>query len=609
MKGKPKARDDANATQPCSLRAETESLRCTRGAGFACAIPPAAISATPKDAAATHAYVTAVYQYDQTLLNNVPASLAAAKGLASSLAHECSGVLSNVPTIANSASPTGEGLFRETSQASKLVSEATYAITAATAQPDREAFAGFANAVSPLQWSNATVTEAVRRRIVAVQEFFDAAPPNACADMHAWVGDGSRTLPSGTQEFLSRRAAMRERPTEQAEGRTIELLLAPYESASDTTLVKRAHALVEKTQAELTASLQGIVERLRVELGLPPLLGEGTVRGKVIGRGRTAAGERFQVRLESGGSSQPGCGDSVSIESSSRDERGSGAISLGLGGICLSGRYSGPASSVDCSAGLLTVSAFVPIAARIVTLRLSDGRRVSSPAIHAPGEREGYYYQAVRGPTPIPVSLIELDSHGRALRVVKLVPVVECTKHPLRYLDGGPRTLVHGSVPGGPAFSIVAERYRFLGKIYFEFKVHVAEAPGTGARGVGSGGTFFGNGERPAFAPEEDFGCEPRFYDIVYGLLKPPSASVVVDAGGVRTRLSNMAVPSYLHAGGVLAYGAFSAPPGDLVVKDVHEHVLSRLSLNPPHGLPFERCEGETEGGGNPAPGRPAVGG
>lgn len=134
-------------------------------------------------------------------------------------------------------------------------------------------------------------------------------------------------------------------------------------------------------------------------------------------------------------------------------------------------------------------------------------------------------YQVVRGPSPIPVSLTELDAHGRALRVVKLVPVVECTKHPLKYLDGGPHTLVHGSVPGGPPFSIAAERYRFLGKVYFEFDVHVAVEPGTGARGVGSGGTFFAKGERPAFAPEEDFGCGPRFYDIVYGLLKPPGTT------------------------------------------------------------------------------------
>jgi hypothetical protein len=83
----------------------------------------------------------------------------------------------------------------------------------------------------------------------------------------------------------------------------------------------------------------------------------------------------------------------------------------------------------------------------------------------------------------------------------------------------------------------------------------------------------------------------------------------VVDAGGVLTPLNTVAVPSYLHAGGVLAYGAFSAPPGDLVVKDAHERVLSRLSLSLSQRLPLERCEGEAEGSGNPAAGRPAVGG
>jgi len=101
------------------------------------------------------------------------------------------------------------------------------------------------------------------------------------------------------------------------------------------------------------------------------------------------------------------------------------------------------------------------------------------------GGPTGFYYQVVRGPSPIPVSLTELDAHGKPLRVFKLHRFVGCTKHLLKFLPGGIRTLVRDRVPQGPTFSIVGEAYRFFGHIHFALQV---DAEGQGGHGESASG-------------------------------------------------------------------------------------------------------------------------
>jgi hypothetical protein len=115
----------------------------------------------------------------------------------------------------------------------------------------------------------------------------------------------------------------------------------------------------------------------------------------------------------------------------------------------------------------------------------------------------GLYYQVVRGPSPIPVSLTEFDAHGGTLRVLKLPRVVECTRHPLKYLPGGIRTLVHESVPQGPTFSIVGKGYRFLGHLHFALKVNIEAEPkfGFGASSISSGSSIGVLGRQPSPSP------------------------------------------------------------------------------------------------------------
>ena len=109
---------------------------------------------------------------------------------------------------------------------------------------------------------------------------------------------------------------------------------------------------------------------------------------------------------------------------------------------------------------------------------MSNGTQIVSRPVLVPrrlGGPDAFYYQAVRGPSPIPVSLIERDAHGHTLRVLKLQRIVGCSKHPLKYLPGGKRTLVRGQTPQGPAFSIVGERYRLFGRIHAQLKLKTGE--------------------------------------------------------------------------------------------------------------------------------------
>src|SRR6185437_16976874 len=183
----------------------------------------------------------------------------------------------------------------------------------------------------------------------------------------------------------------------------------------------------------------------------------------------------------------------------------------------------------------------------------------------------GLYYQVVRGPSPIPRLLTELDASGHVLRITHLPRIVECTKHPVKYLDGGPRTLVTGTVPaGGPRFSIVGKRYRFLGKVYFELEAHVVEQQ---KRGLGdflestSEITFGSARLRHVFKPEEETGCLPHPYDIVYGWLHDPSKTIVSEGTGTAAPLTVVPLPASLHERGELLYGAFSPPPTKLVLR------------------------------------------
>jgi hypothetical protein len=562
-------------------------------------ILPASVSATSADAVATEAYLTAVYTYEQAVVANISKSLGAVEALSSRLAGECPGVLHGAPPPTPST-PRGFGEFaREHRQLRDLQEELDSAAGAAYAVPDREAATALANSVSSLQWSNATLTSLVHAEVTAEQERLEMPALEVCADMRAWVSSGYRTLSTATAAFLKAREASRR--TEPG-APTVEQLLAPYESAHDKALIRETRAVGEREDTNSIKTLLRAFDRLRQVVGLHvfPIETSKPKPATVIARLNTAAGEKLVAKLEPPEPGRHGCKVGVSIESTKRQ---AGTLVFSAGGsadVCLSSRYSGPAPSVNCNEGRLTITAHTLPSAHSVRLLLSDGRQITSPTIRAPrrGGREGYYYQVLRGPSPIPVSLTVLDANGSTLDVVRLPAIVECTRHPLKYLPGGrEHKLVHGQAPQGPSFAIVAEHYRFLGRVYFQLKIQVTPE-GSGGEIGGSSSSGLIGGRAHTFSLEESTGCRPHLYDIVYGLLKPPGATVLVRVAGVLTPLQEVAIPAQLHAGGALVYGAFSTPPTEVVVRDAHGRTLSSESLAESAKATTEQCEGEAEPGG-----------
>jgi len=567
----------------------------------ATASSPVEAPVSAEDAAATSTYLTDVNGFQQMLLANAPKSAEALEDLAGRLGSECPGVLSDAPNTSTLSdfSPSGSTalseVLRTERQSSDLRAELASAMTTTYLQPDNTATALLVGSLNTLQWSSPTLTAAVHARAAADQEALGAPLPNVCADMRAWVADDYKTLPAATTEFLAQREAKQQAGTDDTPS-AIEVLLTSYENTEDEALARRAKALEREFVTGAAGTLTSVEARVESALGIHSALSEAreaSEHATIIARVHTAAGGRYVVKANGPAPGLGACKLRVSTE------KLTSTPSIGVldsSGDCLSGRFSGPQPSVECNQGLLTITALAPSSARTARLLLSNGRTISSHLIRAPrlDARLGYYFQIVRGPTPIPTSLTELGADGEALRVVKLPRVVECTEHPIKYLPGGrPRVLARGRLPDGPSFTIVGERYRFLGHVHSELKATTVGKAGEGKRIVIGGSISFDDARQPPFSVQESTGCDPKFYDIVYGVLKAPRASVLVRIAGVLTPLRTVGIPASLHAGPEAAYGAFTAAPTQLIVRDAHGKRVLWQSLQGSATLTMAECEAE----------------
>jgi hypothetical protein len=562
----------------------------------------------PADRAATHAYLVAELAYTEAEVSSAPAAVGAVTQLAGRIGGECSGALAGSPVSVFGEEGRGRGFptprqigerNRQQNQLLTLESELGAVALAPLYELRDAAQETFLATARALRWTSSALTRGVQEYLSLVVGPRPPLPPAVCADMRAWAASGYRTLSAGTKAYA---LALQSQLASLGAENVRNLLdptsaLRPYEGPAELALARR----VAKLRASLRA-LERPVRTLDVQLertvGIhEPLLERDRAAGKpvVVGRGRTAAGESFVARLERRPADAV-CRFQITIESNSA----SGA-SLSSGS-CVQRFPRRSEPSVQCNAGRLTIESATLPATRRVRLLLSDGRTVTSAAIVVPrrlGGPAGVYYQVVRGPSPIPVSLTELDAQGRALRTAKLPAVVECTEHPVKYVRGGLRTLVHGQLPGGGSFSIVAERYRFLGSFYSDLKLEQPPVEGGGLLSSVSGEALQTGPptvlRRRLFSAEESTGCTPRPYVIVYGIVKRPGDTVLARTPSGLVPLSEVPVPPQLKAGGSLAYGVFSPPPSQLVVRAPDGRTIASERLEGAQAL-VERCEGEAEG-------------
>ncbi len=595
------------------------------------AIIPASATAVSENAAATHAYLVATSSYEETELSNLPQEIAAREALAARISGECPSILTNAPPHEEvgfgligprpvgpesqappSARAEGERR-RQSRQLSDLKLELAFALEDSPTQPDREAAAALIRALAPLKWSNPKITLLVQMIAAADKEGLEIRALPVCEDLKAWVASGYRTLTPSSREIRSRSEALLKRTFEiialaEQTPHTFPKVLASNENASDRALARRTEALSHQLHKG-SVTEAAVLKRLEAAVGLPaaqpPKPKRPMKRPVVIGRGKTAAGGSFVARAErsSGASREGGCNVFVTITEPSRRSSGLLEILSSEGtGRCLSRSRVDPEPAVHCNSGLLTVEASLLARTRRVRLKLSDGNTITSPAILVPahlGGPAGLYYQVVRGPSPIPVSLTELDAQGATVAVLKLPAVVECTKHPIKYFPDGIVRLVHESPPQLPTFTIRAERYRKFGRVHFELKLKESNEELL-LGGGGGNGSFEGNVAVPrgwrVFQPQASSGCQPQPHVIVYGLLKAPDDSVLARVSGTLVPLRKVVIPAHLHAGGVLAYGELSPLPTELLVRDAHGRTIDRANLAEEAKSDTETCEGEAEG-------------
>ncbi len=589
---------------------------------------------SPGNATATGTYLKAINSFEETELANLPQFVAATQAAAAQISGECPGVLTNAPPVGEALGPAligsesktppsararGESQ-RQSRQRESLKLELYVALSAGSRiQAYREAAETLVRALTPLHWTSPEIMLLLHLNVSEIQGELEAPRPAVCADMKFWVTSGYRTLSAASKEFAGRSETLLKDTleilglSEQSHVLPFPKDLVSYENASDKALARHTEALTARLKKGTDAEADAL-KRIEAALGLaagkaPKVLQLPRRKPVVIARGRTAAGEMFVAKAEPVGRSlrRRICAVNVTITEPSRPQEGLIELLESGGGTdrCLSRSHVDPDPAVHCSSGLLTVEANLPADVRSVRLLLSDGRTITSPAIRVSsrlGGPAGLYYQAVRGPSPIPVSATELDAQGSTLAVLKLPAVVECTKNLVKYVPGGIVHLVHESVPQGPDFTIRGERYRKLGTSHFELKLEIAnETLFGGGNDAGLLGSrveegFSSAAGKRALSPYASSGCQPQPYAIIYGLLKAPGDTVLAQVGTKLVPLREVPIPRRLHAGGVLVYGEFSSIPSELLIRSPSGTAIASKDLSEAAISGTETCEGEAEG-------------
>ena len=547
-----------------------------------------ASAGTPADTAATHALLQADYELNSAVLHNAPVSISSAAAFARNLGRECHGVLAGAPNVEGPESkqtPRARGEHQRSElQLNEIESEISRADFAATYGPDRAAYEAYISKITRLEWSDPQINALIRYRATTYRE--DQTPPtnDVCADMKAWAQSGYHLLPPASKAFEAMESA---RAKQAAPKGSIGTLLKADEGPAERALLKQVDALKPRILKVFTRARES-APNLEHALGLPASPLE-QARGKVLGRGTTKAGETFVVRLEHPGRVRAShCRVPVSVELTESSKHGAAFDTSGS--ICVSDRSSRQ-PSLGCSDSE-SINLAVPPGVRAVRLRLSNGRTVTSRVVIVPGRHGspgGVYVQSIRGYTPYPVSLTELDAHGRAVHVLELAKSSRCRPEPAmkapQFID-----IAHGTTPEGETFVIQG------------VLVHAGAHQTFFTLSVGAGHqeqpkeAIGGHEASKAFEVSLADECAPHPYSIVYGILTAPGDSVLARTTEGLVALTKVELSAKLSSEGPLIFGVFGAIPSELIIRRADGSTLYTESLAANAKEETEYCEGYVEG-------------
>jgi hypothetical protein len=569
--------------------------------GSMLAQPVSASTTSAADRSATHTFLQATYTLDLALIHNTGKTIAATKQAGAAIAAECPKVLAHapggltpIPSAAGGMPPSpharGEA-DRHQHQYQDLTGELEAALRSAAFQDDDQALATFAATVTPLHWSNPAIAPAVQYQLQIVRTIFESGPtPPVCADMRSWVASGYKTLSAGTKALESRQESLFASFAPPSK-HSSEELLKPYEGPSERAILEHREALPTTEILELGGPSTTELHR---QLGIEEASGSGTgtlTKSKAFGHGRTHTGTRYDV--EAGRGYGPNCPHIITFSVTLPSGDGTVTSSSGSSLRCLSGKKAAPHPQVTCNEGMLQIESSTLPQTRRVRLKLSNGHTIVSSVTLVPrkyGGPAGVYFQMLRGPSPYPVSLSELDAGGLVTRTLALRAVKHCRVNQVKPAF---RQIVKGSAPNGESFFIVGFANNELGHHSFNLE---AEGP---AFSSNTSATL----EPPSSAQAKYFplqiavGCEPHPFALLYGQLKTPGATVLAaTATTPLTPLTQVAIPANLHTPGTLAYSLLGALPAELVVRSSTGATLLKVDLTARAKSETEYCEGYVEG-------------
>lgn len=148
----------------------------------------------------------------------------------------------------------------------------------------------------------------------------------------------------------------------------------------------------------------------------------------------------------------------------------------------------------------------------------------------------------------------------------------------IKYL-GHAHRIVSDTLPAGSAFSIVGQRYLFMGRHYLELRVRFARP----AR-VKEGSSSWAQGpDKIEWGTQT--GCDVRPFVIVYGLLQAPNDTAYTRIAGKLIEFQKVSLPRSLQTAGALFYGTPSGSVSGLVIRThAGEPIMTGMSVGAPAG-------------------------
>jgi hypothetical protein len=177
-----------------------------------------------------------------------------------------------------------------------------------------------------------------------------------------------------------------------------------------------------------------------------------------------------------------------------------------------------------------------------------------------------------------------LTSRCGASRPTDRALATDLPTEPVQFLPGGRDILARGHVLGAAGFSLLAERYRFQHRVYFNLAVKVDEIGG------GSQGTNFTPEPSKLLAWSTEQGCSPSatMWTIVFGVLGDSHDRAYAYTTHGRYRLRITSIPTRFHTAGVAAYAPLPEQPVRILVTTPTGAALMQEQLEP---APNERCQ------------------